>query len=267
MHLFFIAMQCHVLRFAWLQKVSYARGAWSKTEDCLLLKRYDRLGPAWDLVKLAFEGRKPQEIRRRWMILSGMLDRWKQDKRIVELLKAGYEPHTDPSNKETKEEGRLRFIKFPIEDPGLSPFRHLCSMLHEKELKDKTLRGLSWSKHRALGWSPEEQRALQQGYDELGPNWTQIAKSLGKRTPNECKRFLERRSARVVRKIEIRGKTYEMPPDLDQEGQLITVRYVPEHVQRKTCSLMNVPHPSNDVSEQVIKEKEQSESMTSLVNY
>lgn len=153
--------------------------SWRPSEDTRLLARFQRYGPVWDLIQLGFIGRRPQECRRRWLHVSGLLAKYSSDRRAQELLLGGYEPHHGSDNTEL-------WLRFPIENAGPSPFARFCAQL--PEYRRRRLK-------RKAGWPEIEKMALQQGFDELGPNWEAIAKEMHRRTLGQCRRFLEHRNA------------------------------------------------------------------------
>lgn len=170
-----VHLQKSIFNYNSFHTTSVLRKAWSLGEDTRLRQRYDRLGPAWHLIQLAFKGRRPQECRRRWLTLSGIIDHYTRlDARTPTLLHDGYEPH-----------GK-KWLKFPIEDPSNSPFATFCSKL-------PTFSRTRYK--RRSGWPEIEQMALQQGVEEFGENWETIAKEMHRRTEGQCRRFLEHRNA------------------------------------------------------------------------
>lgn len=194
-----------------VKKVFFASGAWSPSEDAKLLRQYKRLGPAWDLIQKGLTGRRPAEVRYRFLVLSGLLTHYGLDydgskppsskdlddtaiaKNLTAyaqfisktttpkltqrqaMLTEGWEPH-----------GSRTWLRFPIEQDGLSAFQHLakaCPQYTRRRLKRKA------------GWTEIERMAAQQGFDEHGSNWQLIARGLHRRTPAEVKGMLEYRYA------------------------------------------------------------------------
>ena len=137
------------------------------------MERYERFGPAWHLIQLGFTGRRPDECRYKWIHLSGLVDRYSHNSDAQQKLKEGWEPHSSGV-----------WLKFPVEDPGLSTFRRLCAMLPTYPRR--------FIKRRA-GWPEIEAFAVQQGIDEYGPNWEIIANEMHRRNKGQCKRFMEHR--------------------------------------------------------------------------
>lgn len=167
-------------------------GRWTLAEDTTLLKKYEELGPSWTVMALSLQSRSPTECRRRWLNLSGTLEGLPKDIRRL-VYEEGYEMHS----------GRL--IKIPVERIVSGPFKRLAAAVEPVRFRGE---------RRRKGWSPTERMAVQEGFEQYGPRWDFIAKSLQFRTGRQCRNMMLRRyvnwSERLLNKRAIQD--VELPP-------------------------------------------------------
>jgi Myb-like DNA-binding domain len=145
--------------------------AWNVADDEKLLKTHTDYGPVWGVVSRSFPSRSPRECRKRWLLLTMAISTADPalQSREERLLIEGYERHGN------------RWIRFPVEDPGPSPFRRIAAAIPWfKFARDK----------RKAGWPLVERMALREGFEQHGRNWSFIANQMSKRSATECQKRL-----------------------------------------------------------------------------
>jgi hypothetical protein len=177
---------------------------WTDNCDTFLLAAYEKFGPAWSLIAQETK-RKPEECRKRWLSLSGTLEkeRYEADR---QLWLDGYE-------RVTRTDGQVGWIRVPIDELPETPLNRLTEHLQPP------LHRSNWQKKEA-GWSEAEALILREGYEqeivpllknsegveaaEIMVAWKSISRKLSRRTPGQCKAFFDRQHVlwRAQEKIE-----------------------------------------------------------------
>jgi hypothetical protein len=166
---------------------------WTAECDAQLLANYKEWGPAWAFIARNQPSKRTlSECRRRWLILSGVLDR-EPGQRERDMWLDGFERvQTKP--------GESEWIKIPLEPMPASPLDRLVPLLPNHPT--------NWTK-KSVGWSEAERLALREGYeqfvlplkdgaaneDEVDAAWELISKRLSRRTGRQCRNFFERQFA------------------------------------------------------------------------
>ena len=160
---------------------------WQEQEDSDLIAEYERIGPAWSLLCGRLPGRNPEECRRRWLKISGVLDAEKYPADRQKWLD-GYE-RMKAAGKDGLEV--YVWIKVPIDPPELDPFQRIAQSL--------PIHKFNWQKKNA-GWSKTEFLALREGFEqycegkeaeEAAEGWKKIARRFSRRTATQCQNFFE----------------------------------------------------------------------------
>ncbi len=165
---------------------------WTENCDSSLSSAYGRFGPAWSLIAQEV-GRKAAECRKRWLNLSGTLEkeRYEADR---QLWLDGYE-------RITRADGQVGWIRVPLDELPKTPLTRLTEHLKPPS------HPFNWKKKEA-GWSSNELMILREGYeqlivpllknsesvedDEIMTAWTSISRKLSRRTPEQCKAYFDR---------------------------------------------------------------------------
>lgn len=148
-------------------------GRWTAAEDQLLLQRYDELGPAWTLLALGIRSRSPIECRRRYLQVSGALEKLTPKQHDL-IYNEGYELHPDGTT----------LVKVPMERIVAGPFAKLAAAVEPVRFRRE---------RRKRGWSQMERLAVQEGVEQYGPNWSLIARKLQFRSATQCRNMMIRR--------------------------------------------------------------------------
>lgn len=169
------------------------RRKWTEACDAALLNSYEKYGPAWSL--LAREtGRKPAECRKRWLTVSGTLDK--------EHYEADRQLWLDGYERVTRRDGQVGWIRVPLDELPECPLTRLTEHLQPPQYRS------NWQKKEA-GWTEKELLILREGYEQFivpllenGPEsvseaelmeaWKAISRKLSRRTAAQCKAYFER---------------------------------------------------------------------------
>lgn len=145
---------------------------WKPQEDAKLLKRYEKIGPSWTMLAMQMPSRSPEECRRRYLRLSGQLEGLPAETaRLIYI--DGYEMHN----------GELMMI--PRETVVSNPFQKAARAVDPVRFR---------SQRKRQGWTPMERIAVREGFEQLGPSWDTIARSLQYRTGPQVRNFMLRQS-------------------------------------------------------------------------
>lgn len=167
--------------FKLLHPFSHQRRFFSRflgSEDKVLLKAYEELGPSWVMISKKLTGRTAIDCRKRWFRMKegGNLDSSTSFEPMRKLL--------------TKEERNLilidgyelpksgnDLIRIPIDTNIKEPFYILGENVIPYRFSSQAKEG---------GWTNLELITLQEGFEQYGPKWDKIARILKHRTPQQC---------------------------------------------------------------------------------
>lgn len=136
-----------------------------------MLQKYEEIGPAWTALALEITSRSSTECRRRWLTLSGALEKLSESDRKL-VYEDGYEKHS----------GQL--IKVPMEQIVSGPFARLAAAVEPVRFRSLV---------RKTGWGTMERLAVREGFEQYGSNWTFIARKLQYRTGRQCRNMMIRK--------------------------------------------------------------------------
>jgi len=178
--------------------------AWGQSDDKKLLDRYNRYGPSWTFLSFTIPHRTPDECRKRILHLTGRIssslnlhpkDREKMFHHAME-----FEPNENNSSDNSSSSNGIsdgdgglkvkgKWHSYPPTPISPSPYLILASKIRKKTMKER------WNPQ----WTQMEIWALREGYDQWGDNWTKIAYRIPRRTPAQCRKFMEKRYRGLLR--------------------------------------------------------------------
>lgn len=177
---------------------------WTENCDSSLLAAYEQFGPSWSLIAQE-TGRKPAECRKRWLNISGTLEK--------ERYEADRQLWLDGFERITRSDGQEGWIRVPLDELPLTPLNRLTEHLQPPFHRS------NWQKKEA-GWTEAELLILREGYEqeivpllknaesveeaEIMAAWKSISRKLSRRTAEQCKAYFDRQHVlwRAQEKIE-----------------------------------------------------------------